>query len=148
MLDQVAYLPDGTRVAVEGAAVDTLRALQRGDGLLGWEGDPNMQIMVDLVTGTFDVWTLDAHGEPYLAISRPYCDQRLVVDVLAADTRRRDVAGDVLARNKALEASQASSRRDEIEDATERLCHALRADIGAYEGGLTRTLFPVSGGFR
>lgn len=145
MLDQVAFLPDGSRVAVEGHVQDILRLLKHGDGILGWEGDPNMEIMVDLITGMFDVWTLDAAGNPYLALSRPYCDHRLVTDVLAADTRRRDVAGDAMRANQRADAAAEADFAAAAEEHYEKLQWALRKDLGAYEGGLTRMIHPVSG---
>lgn len=144
MLSQVAHLADGTRVEVDGAAVDTVRALKHGDGILGWEGDENMEVLVDLSTGMFDVWTLDAHAEPMLVLSRPYCDHRLVADVLRADTRRRDVAGDIIAHNIAVDEARKADFDARTEEAAEKLQWALRRDLGAYEGGLTRsfTYFP------
>ncbi len=148
LLDRVGFLPDGTRVAVEGQVLETLRALKEGDGILGWEGDPNMEIFLDMASGTYDVWTLDNQGEPYMALSRPYCDQRLVVDVLAADTRRRDVAGSVMAHNKRVEAAAKADFAAQVEEHAEKLQWALRRDIGAYEGGLTKMIHPVSGGSR
>jgi hypothetical protein len=138
MLDQVAFLPDGTRVAVEHGVQDTLRLLKHGDGILGWEGDPNMEIMVDLITGMYDVWTLDTQGRPYLAFSRPYCDHRLVQDALACDTRRRDVAGDVMKLNLAREAAAQATFEDQVEEYADKLHFALRKDLGHLFGGTRR----------
>lgn len=146
-LDQVGFLPDGTRVAVEGHVLDTLRLLREGDGILGWEGDPNIQILVDLATGTYDVWTLDAAGEPYLALSRPYADHRLVQDILNADTRRRDVAGSVLELNKARERAAQAEFSERVEEAADKLQFALRKDLGHLFGG-TRPFHSMSGARR
>lgn len=147
-LQVVNALPDGTRIASEVGLRDIARALQEGDRLKGWEGDPDMIVCVDLITGMFDVWTRDNEGAPYIAFSRPYCDGRLIDDALACDTRRRDVAGEVLVRNKAVDAAARAAFEAETEEAADKLRHGLLRDIGPYEVGLTRTLFPVSGGIR
>jgi hypothetical protein len=138
-IDHVTVLPGEGMVVVNGAATDTLRKLREGDGLLGWEGDPNMQLFVDTGTGLWDVWTLDARGDPALVVAGcPYPDQRLVERVILADTRRFDVAGRVLEHNHQLDDAKRKERQAESEERADRLHHALLRDIGAYEGGLTR----------
>ena len=139
MFDQVTVVPGQGRVLVEGTVVDTLRRLREGDGILGWEGDPNMQLFVDTGTGRFDVWTLDARGEPALVVAeQPFADQRLIEAVIRADTRRFDVAGRVLEHNAHVDEARRREHHDENEEAADKLHHALMRDIGAYEGGLTR----------
>lgn len=145
-LDQVAVLPDGQLAQVSGAVVEMLRRLKDGDNVLGWEGDPNMELFVDLDTGLFDVWTLDLAGEPTLVVSAaPYCDQRLLERVIRADTRRFDVAQRVIDARAAREKAEASRLADQREEAHDKLHLALLQDIGAYEGGLTKRIFPVGG---
>ena len=138
MLDQTCSLPDSTRVAVSSEVTDILRLLKYGDNILGWEGDPNMELMVDFESGMFDVWTLDAHRQPFIVLSRPYCDHRLVLDVLKADTRRRDVAAEVLAHNKAQADREEAALGEAIEERGEKLQWALRRDLGHLDGGTGR----------
>lgn len=140
-MDHVTVLPGGTHVLVEGTVVDTLRRLRDGDGILGWEGDPNMQLFVDTESRLYDVWTLDAAGDPALVVSQyPYADQRLIEAVIRADSHRFDVATRVLEHNRTVDEANRKARQAESEERADKLHHALLKDIGAYEGGLTRRL--------
>lgn len=143
-LQAVSTLADGTRVAGDVELRDIVRLLKHGDGLRGWEGDPNMEVMVNLTTGMFDLWTLDARGEPYIALSRPYCDHRLIDDVLAADTRRWDVAGASMANNEAVRAAADASFDEQVEAFADKLQWALRRDLGHHGGG-TRMIHAIGG---
>jgi hypothetical protein len=139
-IDRVGAL-GGRLVLIPAEATDTERALQRGDGILGWEGDPNMEIAADL-DGNWWVTTLDAEGNRTPVIGpRSYCDQRLVADVIHADTRRFDVAGRVLEHNRRLDDAKRAERRAANDERADRLHHALLRDIGAYHGGLTRRVY-------
>lgn len=130
MLQAVDFLPDGTRVASELGLRDTQRALEAID--------PNMRLCVDLETGMFDVWTLDAHQRPFIAVSRPYADARLIRDVQAADTRYRDVAGEARLANIAREAEVQATFDEQVEAYADKLLFALRRDLGHLEGGRSR----------
>lgn len=140
-VDRVTVTPGMGHVLVEGTVTDTLRALREGDGVLGWEGDPNMQLFVDVGTGLYDVWTLDAGGEPALVVGQfAHADGRLIEAVIRSDTRRFDVAARVLEHNRRLDDANRAQRRAEWEEYADRFHHALLKDIGAHEGGLTRRL--------
>lgn len=136
-IDRVGAL-GGRLVLIPGEATDTERALQHGDGILGWEGDPNMEVAADL-EGQWWVTTLDREGKRVPVVGpRPYCDQRLVEAVIRADTRRFDVAARVLLHNQQLDERNRKERQAGNEERADRLHHALLRDLGAYEGGLTR----------
>lgn len=142
MLDQVALTPCEGSVLVEGGVTDTLRRLRFGDGILGWEGDPNIHLFVDTSTGLYDVWSLDDAGQPMLVVGdRSYCDQRLVEDVIRSDTRRFDVVGRVAAKNARREAQDDAKRKAEIAEVADKMHLALLHDLGSHVGGLTRRVF-------
>ena len=131
-LDRVMVLPDGGKITVDGSVLETVRRLKQGDGILGWEGDPDMEVFVDTSTGLFDVWTLDARGEPTLVVSEaPYADQRLIERVIRADGRRFDIAGRVLEHNRRVDAQRRAQRQAANEERADKLHHALLRDIGA-----------------
>lgn len=139
MLDSTTVMPGEGQVCVEGGVTDTLRCLRYGDPTAGWEGDENMQLLVDLETGLYDVWTLDARGEPGLVVGqRPYADHRLIVDVVLADSRRFDVIGRIDARNAANEKAAKQKLEDARAAAAEKLRWALMKDVGHLYGGLTK----------
>lgn len=142
MLDQATVLPgEGTMVLVDATVTDTLRRLRDGDNVLGWEGDPNMQLMVDRTTRLFDVWTLDPAGNATLVVGqRPYADSRLVEDVIRADNRRSDVIGRIIQANADNQRAARDRFRDQMAEAHDKLHFALLKDIGHLEGGLTRRL--------
>lgn len=142
MLDQVAFHPTEGKVLVEGAVTDTIRRLKDGDGTFGWEGDPNMEVCVDLETGLYDVWTLGLDGEPALvAAGKPYCDGRLIEDVIRADTRRFDVLARIDAKNASVKKAHDEKAADERAEFADRLHLALMSDCGHHYGGLSRRLF-------
>lgn len=139
MLDTVAFLPTEGRVVVEGDVLEVERRLREGDDLIGWEGDENMRLMVDLETGLYDVWTLGPDRTPVLAVAeRPYCDQRLIEDVIRADTRRFDVAARVIKRNEEVAAGDRAARAEQNAELADKLQSALMKDLGHHYGGLTR----------
>lgn len=139
LLDQVALTPYEGSVLVEGGVTDTLRRLRFGDGLLGWEGDPNIHLFVDTGTGLYDVWTLDEAGNPALVVGdRAYCDQRLIEDVIRSDTRRFDVLDRIAKKNERRQAHDDAERHAQMAELADKLHFALMHDLGSQVGGLTR----------
>lgn len=141
LLDRVAFDAGEGQVLVEGAVTNTLRKLKFGDGILGWEGDENMQLLVDTASGLYDVWTLGADGEPALVVAqRPYADDRLIQDVIHADTRRFDVAGRVMEKANRRQELEREARKAQVAEMADKLHFALMKDLGAHVGGLTKRI--------
>lgn len=141
LLDRVAFDAGEGQVLVEGAVTDTLRKLKFGDGILGWEGDVNMQLLVDTATGLYDVWTLDVAGEPSLVVAqKPYADDRLIRDVIHADSRRFDVVGRVLEKIDKRQELEREAHKAQVAEMADKLHFALMKDLGAHVGGLTKRI--------
>lgn len=141
LLDRVAFDAGEGQVLVEGAVTNTLRKLKFGDGILGWEGDENMQLLVDTASGLYDVWTLGQDGEPALVVAqRPYADDRLIQDVINADTRRFDVAGRVMEKANRRQELEREARKAQVAEMADKLHFALMKDLGAHVGGLTKRI--------
>jgi hypothetical protein len=138
MLDRTHTLPDGTNLVVEGDVHDIARRLHEGDPTLGWAGDPNLLLFLNVATGMFEVWAPDAHLEPYLAVAHPRCDASLIRRLVDADNRRETAYDRVVAANAKAEADAAQVRADHQEEVADRLHHALRKDLGHHVGGSTR----------
>lgn len=150
-MDSVAFLPDGTQVIAEGEAQDIVRRVRDGDPTKGWEGDPTMRVFAQPYQGSisgevryfFEVWGLDAHNEPYLACVSETCGPELVEKLVAGDTRKRDVFGDIMARQAKYEADKAAERSEFHGEMAERLGFALLSDNAAHFGGKGRHM-PVT----
>lgn len=141
LLDRVAFDAGEGQVLVEGAVTGTLRKLKFGDGILGWEGDENMQLLVDTSTGLYDVWTLDLNREPCLVVAqRPYADDRLIQDVIQADSRRFDVVGRVIEKVNKRDELEREARKAQVDEMADKLHFALMHDLGSQVGGLTKRI--------
>lgn len=158
MIDTAHGLLDGTRVTVTNDVWDIQRRIVDGDPTLGWEGDPSMGLFVDNEPwrldasgrpleprianpqyGWFEVWGIDAAGEPYLAVCRPRCDASLI-QALVDGHWRNNPALKIVAAATAREVARAKQEKDWREEIGDKLHLALRKDLGHLEGGLTRRL--------
>lgn len=154
-------------VTATGEMLDIGRRLVEGDATLGFAGAPDLTlhlaVKVDPVTGNpddrcnkhrrrdcrsceddgdvpylFEVWGIDEHRQPYLALSWPKCDASLIRRLVEIDNRLSDVA------TRSAQMALAALRRKESAEAEQRgemvdkLAFALRKDLGHHHGGLTR----------
>lgn len=132
------YLPRGSSLpSVEGAAADLERRVQQGDPTLGWEGDPSMRVVIveGVISGRkavrWEVWAPDPQTrEPFCVASSMTLGPELIRKIVAADTRRRDVVGEFIAkeRKRVLDERKAMSERHE--EVADKMHHALRKDLG------------------
>lgn len=149
---------DGVRAVVGGEVMDIGRRINEGDPTVGWPGDPSMALCVDTEEyltdaagrptgvrnpkwGWFEVWGTDAHGEVYLAASAPRCDAGLLRKLAEGHWSRGNPFDRVVAENRRRQADQDRVERDRREETIDKLHLALRKDLGAYEGGLTRRIY-------
>lgn len=132
-LDQLVALPDGTQALVTGEAQDIAARVKHGDPTLGWEGDPDMTVCVapyqHLATGRvvykFEVWAIDAHHQPYVAVTSDTCGPELIRQLVHADTRRRNVVEETIKANQRRDAAEAADRSAQHEEMADKLHHAL-----------------------
>jgi len=151
-MDAVAFLPDGGKVLVEGEAQDVVRRVREGDPTKGWEGDPTMRVVLQPYEGLrsgevvylFEVWGVDAHGEPYLAMQSPTCGPELIERLVAGDTTRRDVIGEAIERQRKREAEKKRTLMERMDECADKLGFALQGENAAHFGGKGR-LIPVQG---
>lgn len=128
-LNVVRYLPDGAKAEIDTDVFEIRRRLVEGDPTLNWEGDDRMRLFYDEQTRLFEVWTLDAHGEPYRAAFGPRCDPSLISQLVANDTRHTDVFGNVIANNRKVDADRKRAFGDYVEgELADKLHFAFRRD--------------------
>lgn len=92
-------------VAIDADVMDIGRRIQQGDEL--WRGDPSMALTYNAWTGEFEVIALDGKGEPYVVVSAPECDQRILIQLAESDWQR-----DAKQRIAAFLAKEAKARAD------------------------------------
>jgi hypothetical protein len=110
---QVQRLRDGRLVEIADDVCGTVKQLQ--------EIDKSLRVRHSDVTGLFVLYQLLDSGEEHLVFTTPFLDQRVVdrfrkiaqpgYDYRAADKQHDD------------------RMRDKVEDAAERLAHAIRTDL-------------------
>lgn len=151
-MDAVAFMPDGGHLLVEGEAQDIVRRVREGDPTKGWEGDPNMRVVLQPYEGVrshevvylFEFWTTDAHGELYLAMQSPTCGPEVIERLVAGDTTKRDVIGEAMERQRKAQAEQKRTLMERLDECADKLAFALQGDNAAHFGGKGR-LIPVRG---
>lgn len=160
LLDRAIHLLDGTNVVVAGDVMDIGRRINEGDPTCGWVGDPSMSLVVDnerWVTdvdgreiyprvanpywGWFEVWGIDAHGKGYLATRSPTCNAELLRRLAESHWSRGNPFDRLQAKAVARDEDRRRVARDRNAEVAEKMQSALRRDIGAYEGGLTRMMY-------
>ena len=149
-MDSVAFLPDGSKVVATGEAQDIVRRVRDGDPTKGWEGDPSMRVFVQPYEGQisgevryfFEVWGIDAHGEPYLACTSETCGPELIEKLVAGDTRKRDPFAAIRERMEKAEKDRKQALSEHHEEMADRLAFALQTENAAHFGGKGR-LMPV-----
>lgn len=117
--------------------------LQRGDGLIGWEGDPRLALYIDAAAGEWVLVRLEVDRRYRIAaVTDPVAAGMGPVDVVGhliawcvTHDRNRgyDPAAVVLAANDAREVELDRQRDDlVVGELAPRLRHALKSDLGAH----------------
>ena len=151
MIDTAHGLLDGTRATVSNDVWDIERRIKDGDPGIGWPGDPSMGLFIDTeeyVGGIinlqymwFEVWGLDASGEPYLAWTGPQLDQRVIEQLRDGHWTNGNAADRVIKSNLDRQAAKAKVEKDRREETLDKLHFALRQGAGAHYGGLTKRFY-------
>ena len=125
--------------------VDVARLVRDGDPVVGWRGDPTMDVYVDRVSGDVVVYGFDRCGERFVAAREnarvnPGWRHGLLRRLRDGDWRR---GADVLfaeldAENERVRREREHAVDEVAGDGAERLAWALRRDVGHVVGGLTR----------
>ena len=128
--------------------LDIGRRIQDGDEL--WRGDPSMALTWNQYTEEFEVIALDGKGQPYVVLSAPECDQRILIQLAESDWQR--APRERLARMVAQEAANAKAKEaamvDMESDIAQRLAWGLKQVFAAHMGGRTDTYSFNTGGRR
>lgn len=143
---QPHFQPDGGMVEIDSELID---ALHNGYAPLGWEGDPLLFLAWNRATQRMELWrhNLAGDGQPGLIMrSKPgqrVADMNIIRFLVTHDTRRRDVADDIIKHNAQVRANQISDQRDKMGEAAERLYHGFQKDIGHHLTGSTKDFMPL-----
>jgi hypothetical protein len=139
-----SHIENNTRMAlVDRDVLDIGRRITHGDEL--WRGDPTMSLSWSPASGLFEVWGLDAHGQPYLAASHERCDTQLLEKLVAGDWQRTDVFARLAQANAKADAARDAAFEDKANEAVDKLVWAVRRDAGHLYGGLRRNVWAVDG---
>lgn len=154
MLDTVrsAFLGNTqVNVTVTGEMADIQRRLTDGDATLGWGGEPSLTIHLAVEVDDFgnpkrngdvrfEVWGLDAHRQPYMALSWPRCDLSLIRRLVEIDNRRAPVLDRIIKENAAAEKAKKDAAAEQRGEMVEKFAHALQRDLGHHHGGLRKNI--------
>lgn len=138
-----SHIENRTQMAlVDHDVLDIGRRITHGDEV--WRGDPTMSLSWSPGSGMFEVWGLDAHGQPYLAATHTRCDHELVLKLVAGDWQRADVFATIDAANARRTADLEAEFADRADAFADKFAWALRRDVGHLLGG-RRTTWAVDG---
>lgn len=117
--------------------------VQKGDPTIGWRGCSQMDVYENRARHEVRVVDFDITGKRYVAASVstlfPGWRHELLRKLRDGDWRNDiDVAND---HNDRLEAEAEYRLNQHLEEGAEKLAWALRRDVGAYHGGLTREFY-------
>lgn len=125
-----------------------LDPIAKGDLLLGWEGDPRYALYTNPREGRWELWRLEADNVYRLSVAVPGFVQGLdlvpwlITWLVEHDsTRGFDPAKAVIDEQVALEREKQRQADDHAEESADRLHHALMADVGHLEAGMSRRQF-------
>jgi hypothetical protein len=116
--------------------------VKRGDPVVGWKGDPTMDVLLDESTGLVEVWAFDPAGNGrYVAASvdasaNPGWRHQLLCKLRDGAPERGGVKAWFEAQQKAADARERAEFSD-LEARAERLAWGVRRAFG-HEIGLTR----------
>lgn len=135
------HLPGGQSIWKD---ADFEQRLHFGDASIGWNGDPALAVYHDADDRLVIMrWCED--GVPRRVMqSKPghkTLDTSALVFLAQHDSQRRggyDVKADVDATRARIDADRQRDLDAKFEEAADKLHHALRKDIGALNGGLTK----------
>lgn len=139
-------LNDGSSLLIDGDFEDRLH---NGDATIGWSGDERMGLYFS--NGCVELRRLCEDGElRVIARSKPgvrFIGTDLLRQLAEHDSQSRrayDAHEDIVSYNTAVMAARQAVADDHMGEAVQKLKHALRKDVGAYEGGSTRQYLPLA----
>lgn len=105
----------------------------------GWRGDPTMCVCIntnktDAEHGWFEVWGIDARGNPYKAASHPRCDVGLIERLRLGDWQNQDPFSRVMEQNARMQADVDARRADQRAGVVDKMAWAVRRDFAAELG--------------
>ena len=144
-MDIPQLLPDGSSLWMD---VEFMKMLHNGKPEIGWEGDPKLGVY--FYKDRLEIRRADDSGNMRHVIMRSRPGVRsLGMEALvflaehdSQSRKRYDVVADINQHNARVQRDLDAKRADSRGEAVERLAHALQRDIGPYETGLSRRLFP------
>jgi hypothetical protein len=118
---QVQRLRDGRLVEIADDVCGTVKQLQ--------EIDKSLRVRHSDVTGLFVLYQLLDSGEEHLVFTTPFLDQRVVDRFRKIAQPGYDYAAELDQIDRAADKPHDDRMRDKVEDAAERLAHAIRTDL-------------------
>lgn len=151
MLDVASPALGSTAISATLTAADTdlVRRVREGDATIGWTGDPTFEVTLAVPvdhlgrpledrTPIVEVWGMDLHGAPYVALRWPRLDVSLLRRLVEIDGRIADPMERIRRQNEAARRQREASAAEHRADVADRLHHALTKDLGHLMGGTRR----------
>lgn len=137
-------LPDGSYEFTDSR--DATDRLRNGDPTLGWSGDPDLSLVLNVKAQEWEVWRVGATGREMHCPVKPGAGvpiQSLIREIVKHDTRHVDVLRLVEDTNAQVDRDRDAAFREKTGEAGYKLAHALSKDLGlpAPDG----KVFPLSG---
>jgi hypothetical protein len=116
------------------------RSVQEGDPVVGWRGDPTMDVM--MWHNEVHVYAFDREGTRYLAAATdarlPGWQHDLLRRLRDGDWQTSNAYDRVAALNAELERERESKLEDRKNEVAEKLARATRRDLGHLYSGTTK----------
>lgn len=140
------FQPDGGMVEIDSDLID---ALHNGYAPLGWEGDPLLFLAWNRQTQRMELWRHNLNGDGKAGLimrGKPgmrVADMNIIKFLIDHDTRRHDVAAQIIAHNEKVRQDAIDAQRDKMSEAADRLYHGFQKDIGQHLTGSTKDNMPL-----
>lgn len=128
----------GQMAEVSWDVYDIATRIQKGDES-GWRGDPQASLMFNPIAQRFEVWMVDALGEPYIACSHNRCDHTLITKLIEGDWQKgKRLHEDLMKKNRAIKDAHETAEKEKRLELADKLHWALIKDLGHLDGGNRR----------
>jgi hypothetical protein len=125
-ISQVQRLRDGRLVEISDDVCNVVKDLQALD--------PNVRVRHSDATGLFVLY-FDKEGDEQLIFTSPFLDQRVVERFRQISEPGYDYAAELDRIDNAAEREHDARMKEKVEEASERLAHAIRTDLKKAEPG-------------
>ncbi len=117
-LGVIFHAASGDRVMLDKGVIDILERIQRGDGSVGWGGDPRMHVTWNSTRGVYELYRLNENGKDYILNTWPSheFDTRVLAWLRDHDSWNVDILKKVDQANESRERTASEAVREAAEE--------------------------------